>query len=417
MEHIKDENELMKDNMDYLVAQVNESLRKTEIELKDRIANFPQSEKIKDSVTKIIANLRNELSGINPERATNVAVIGQTGTGKTALITALLQQPATQFLRSEDCKWLKVNDTMNVLDSCGFQNNKKREVTKKLKSALKERSPDLVFVVLSAQVLRTWNDYIKEFGELLDTVMDACKKAKSTLPCFFTKKSVPIIWVVTKMDAGSDELGQFQWSRNLSYDDWKQLLDQNQNAIIDTVKNRIKLFKHFSETDPICLTAVPDKSTRQTDYGIDTLSILVQTSLPLNIQIQSNSKKRYEAKRRAMAMKIISTYSALCATISLLPLIDIPLTCYLNDAMLITLESLRTHPDRTAKSFSATNNVILAGTYAVRSALFATFFLLELTGVGIAVSLPAGAAVAASSTTGIGVQAYNYYTQEPILLE
>jgi len=138
MEHIKDDNELMKDNMENLIAQVNESLRKTETELKDRIANFPQSDKIKDSVTKIIANLRNELSGISSERATNVAVIGQTGTGKTALITALLQQPATQFLRSEDCKWLKVNDTMNVLDSCGFQNNKKKEITKKLKGALKD---------------------------------------------------------------------------------------------------------------------------------------------------------------------------------------------------------------------------------------------------------------------------------------
>jgi len=405
-------NENENDDMKKLISQINLSLKKTEEELTDKLTGVPKSDKIISSVKGIIDNLKKELTdGLNPERSLNVVVIGQTNAGKTCLIHALCREPVETIERSEECQWYKVNENMNLLDTCGFQNNKKKEIIKKLNIALKEKVPDLVFAVFNASVLRTWKDYSKDFNECIELVLKECKSAKSTLPSFKTTQSVPIIWVITHMDQCSDELQTFQWTRDLSFPEWKQHLENNQDTILKIIKDKLQIFKYFQDTDLLCTTAVPSNQKRELDYGIDTLLNELLTSLPLNIQIQANSKKRYEAKRRAIAMKIISSYSALCAVVSLLPLVDIPLSMWINHSMLVTLEALRTDPLKTAQSFEAANSVTLAATYGVRGILFGTFFLLDLTGVGMAVSLPAGAAVAASTTTALGVKVYNYFTE------
>jgi len=403
----------MADEMRKLISQIDESLDKTESEVSDKIANLPGSDKIYNSVKHIIDGLRKELTeGINPDRATNVVLIGQTNAGKTVLVTAMLQQTVSEVKRTEVYSWHNVGENLNILDVVGFQNNKQKENNKKLATALKQKCPDVVFVVLNATDYRKWDDYRKEFGEVLNTVMIACKKAKSTLPCFVTSKSVPVLWVVTHMDAPGDELSKFGWSRTKTEEVWKNLLDKKQKKIIAIVRSKLKEFNHFSDEDPVCITAVPEKEDRKFDYGIDILRTFVQISVPLNTQIQANNKKRYEAIRRTIAMKIISTYSSLCATVSLLPLADIPLTICLNNAMLITLEALRIDPNRTAQSFSVANGSVIAATYAVRSILLGTFFFLELTGIGIIVSIPAGAAVASTSTSFLGIKAYHYFTED-----
>jgi len=408
--------ESIEPTIEELIKQIDHSLNLTEENLKNKIRSITEDKKIFTAIGDIFNNLRTELkSALDPDQKLKVVLVGQTNSGKTSIIQAFTgsEEEPKRTLHPE---WVEYGG-LTLLDSCGFQSNNSQ--IKSLTNVIKQKTPDTVFVILNAHAIREWGDYRKPLNEQLNTIMKACKDAKSSLPKIYltgAPRCIPIFWIVTKMDIASDELKPYSRDPIESLAEWKERINPKSEEIFNLIKAKLKPFKYYTDQDPVFFTAIPSLKHKDTHFCVESLVDGVSVVMPLNTQIQRNNKKRYEAKRRTIAMKIISSFSGLAAVISLLPLIDIPLTVIIQDCMLSVLETLRTNPNRTAESLRSTgiSAGILTTTYLVRGGLLLAFFLLELTGVGAAISLPAGALVTSSSLMGVGIYAYNYFTGDDI---
>lgn len=393
-----------------LVKNIEVSIEKFENELYKAVEGKPFENFLKNEAMKICQSLKSEIKNVLSEnRQLNVVLIGPSSWGKTTLMRALERNIFEEPLKTtdEDAKWTEFNQNLCVLDTCGYDEKKKLTT---LENNLEVKVPDIAIVILSAHDLRTWSNKKSEIETALKTVFKYAKKAKSTLPSINqTGKSLPVVWVISKMDIAASELN-CRWRREQTFDEWKNSL-RDSEEVIQTIKSQMECFDKdiFSpDEDIINLAAIQGGYS----LGLEQLRDIISINSPLNTVIATNNKKRYESRRRAMAMKIIASFSGIAGLVTVLPFLDIPLSMLINKNMLLILEILRTNPEKSAKKFENQFAITLGVSYATRIAILGVCSLFKMTIVGAAVAIPVGATAASSTTMAIGIHAYNYFTDD-----
>jgi len=147
-------------------------------------------------------------------------------------------------------------------------------------------------------------------------------------------------------------------------------------------------------------------------YAIDNVQDCINCNSPLNAQLVSGAIDRARKGRYTIANKIISDFTKVIAAISVLPLIDIPITWKLTDLMCEFLECIAISEDRTYDSFVKTRVLANFGRACVTLGIGLTELALDASGVFVAFGVTLGVVSGAALTNKIGWDAYAYYVGE-----
>jgi hypothetical protein len=192
------------------------------------------------------------------------------------------------------------------------------------------------------------------------------------------------------------------------------------DTVLQVVRPHFDIFSDYGfEARHLCITAINIDEGKT--FGIDEAGgLLDQISSQSGVvaMVHNNDFHRYYVSaRRALAMKIIASFSGIAGVIGLIPLVDIPLTFIVGDIMLSVLECLKVDENKSVEEYKERYSTGLVLGNAATVAMFVAGMVLDFTVLGILAGEAVGATTAVSSITALGVHAYDYFTEEESELE
>lgn len=212
-----------------------------------------------------------------------------------------------------------------------------------------------------------------------------------------------------------DRDDEFNCKRGTPWETWTKDITSEFDTVLQVITPHFKVFADAGfDSHHLCVTAI-DVDEGET-FGVDQAGGLldrISSQSGIVAMVHNNDFHRYYvSSRRALAMKIIASFSGIAGVIGLIPLVDIPLTFIVGDIMLSVLECLKLDEKKSVEEYKERYATGLAVSNTATVAMFVAGMVLDFTVLGIVAGEAVGATTAVSSITALGVHAYDYFTEE-----